>query len=168
VNTLPPFNVVRQRLSIVAVGGVLKVDNSYDELLEIFSLLLRGVAVDEEWYLAQYPHLAEAAKAGEVKSARNHFIHSGYFEGRLPCEPQIDEAWYLAEYPDVAEGLKRGEIESVRQHFLEHGYQEGRACAPLPGQQATSQRQTGQPETSQPETLVRRGRQRNRDLRPRR
>jgi hypothetical protein len=131
VNEVPPFQYVKQRLSILAVGGVLKVNNSYDELLEIISTLLRGVTVDEAWYLSQYSHLAEVVKTGEVKSARNHFIHSGYFEGRLPCAPELDEAWYLSEYPDVAEGIARGEIQSALQHYLEHGYEEGRLCSPV-------------------------------------
>jgi len=64
-----------------------------------------------------------------IKSARNHFIHSGYFEGRLPSAPEFDEAWYLAQYPDVAEGITKGEIASARQHFLEHGHEEGRLCS---------------------------------------
>ena len=125
----PPFKVLKQRLTMAAVRGVPKVNNSYDEILGIISLLLRGTEVDEGWYLAQYPHLAEALKAGEIKSARNHFSHSGYFEGRLPRAPEIDEAWYLAQYPDVAEGIARGEIQSVQQHYLDFGYAEGRFCS---------------------------------------
>ncbi|HEX4507340.1 MAG TPA: hypothetical protein VH722_16540 [Alphaproteobacteria bacterium] len=125
----PPFKVLKQSLSTAAVRGVSKVNNSYEEILGIISLLLRGVEVDETWYLTQYPHLADALKTGEIKSARNHFIHSGYFEGRLPREPEFDEKWYLAQYPDVAEGIARGEIKSAREHYLEHGYAEGRICS---------------------------------------
>ncbi len=126
----PPFKLVKQRLSIVAVGGVPKINNSYEDFLGIISLLLRGVEIDEAWYLAQYPHLADALKDGLIKSARNHFIHSGYFEGRLPSAPKFDEAWYVAQYPDVAEGIARGEIQSAQQHFMEHGCVEGRfGCA---------------------------------------
>lgn len=126
---MPPFKVLKQRLSMTAVRGVPKVNNSYEEILEIISLILRGVEVDENWYLTQYPHLAEALKTKDIKSARNHFVHSGYFEGRLPCAPDLDEEWYLAQYPDVAEGIARGEIQSARQHYLEHGYAEGRLCS---------------------------------------
>ena len=125
----PPFKVIKKHLSMTAVRGVPKVNSSYEEILEIFSLLLRGIEVDEDWYLTQYPHLADALKAGQIKSARNHFIYSGYFEGRLPREPKFDEEWYLAQYPDVAEGIARGEIESARRHYLDHGYAEGRFCS---------------------------------------
>jgi len=126
VGATPPFKVLKQRLAVAAVRGVPKVNSTYDEILEIISLLLRGVEVDEKWYLTQYPHLATALEEGLIKSARNHFVHSGYFEGRLPGEPEFDEAWYLEQYPDVAEGIARGEIQSARQHFLEYGYEEGR------------------------------------------
>lgn len=127
MGTAPPFKVIKQRLSTVEVRGVTKVNNSYEDLVGIISLLLRGVHVDETWYLKQYPHLAEALEDGLIKSARNHFIHSGYFEGRMPSEPEFDEAWYLKQYPDVAEGIAKGEIQSAHQHYLEFGYEEGRA-----------------------------------------
>ena len=130
MNTLPSLKLVKQRLSVVKAKRQPKIDSSYDEFLDIVRLLLRGVAFDEAWYLAEYPDIAEAVAAGDLRSARHHFIDSGYFEGRMPRALEIDEAWYLAEYPDVAEGIARGEIESARQHFLEHGYEEGRFCSP--------------------------------------
>jgi hypothetical protein len=130
VASIPAFKMLKQRLSIVTVNGHLKVNNAYDEFLDIVRLLLRSVSVDEAWYLTEYPDIAEAIASGDVKSARNHFIDSGYFEGRLPAPIEVDEAWYLSEYPDVAEGIERGEIESARQHFLEHGFEEGRAATP--------------------------------------
>jgi hypothetical protein len=129
VSSIPSFNLLKQRLSVVTVNGQLKVNNTYDEFLDIVRLLLRSVTFDEAWYLAEYPDIAEAIAAGDVKSARHHFIDSGYFEGRLPAPLEVDEAWYLAEYPDVAEGIERGEIESARQHFLEHGFEEGRSAS---------------------------------------
>jgi len=131
VSSIPAFELLKQKLSIVTVNGQLKVNNTYDEFLDIIRLILRSVPVDETWYLAEYPDIAEAVAAGEVKSARHHFIDSGYFEGRLPSALVVDEAWYLSEYPDVAEGIERGEIQSARQHFLEHGYEEGRSPAAL-------------------------------------
>jgi len=129
VGATPPFKAIKKHLAMASVRGVPKVNNSYEEILGIISLVLRGIDVDEDWYLTQYPHLAEALKTGDIKSARNHFIYSGYFEGRLPSAPELDEEWYLAQYPDVAEGIARGEIQSARQHYLEHGYAEGRFCS---------------------------------------
>jgi len=130
MNVAPSFKLLQQRFSVVKAKRRRKLNNSYDEILDIIRLLLRGVRVDETWYLNEYPDIADALAAGEVKSARQHFVNSGYFEGRLPCPLEIDEAWYLAEYPDVADGIARGDIQSARQHFLEYGYEEGRFCSP--------------------------------------
>ena len=126
MNSLPAFKLLKQQLSVVTVNGQLKVNNTYDEFLDVIRTLLRGIPVDDDWYVAQYPDVAEALAAGDIKSPKQHFIFSGYFEGRMPCAFKVDETWYLAEYPDVAEGIKRGEIASAEQHFLENGYQEGR------------------------------------------
>lgn len=131
MGSIPAFKLLKEKLSIVTVNGQLKVNNTYDEFLDIVRLLLRSVPVDEEWYLTEYPDIAEAVAQQEVKSARNHFIDSGYFEGRLPGPLVVDEAWYLKEYPDVAEGIERGDIQSAQQHFLEHGYEEGRSPTPI-------------------------------------
>jgi hypothetical protein len=131
VSSIPPFELLKQHLSVVTVRKKARIDNSYDEILDVMRLLLRGVVFDEAWYLAEYPDIADAVDAGEVKSPRHHFVESGYFEGRLPRPLDIDETWYLTAYPDVAEGIARGEIQSPRQHFLEHGYDEGRSPSPF-------------------------------------
>jgi hypothetical protein len=125
----PPFKVVRARMTVVTVNGKSKVNNSYDDFVEVVKLLLRGVAFDEKWYLSTYTDVAEAVAAGAYKSGRHHFIEVGYFEGRRPRQFEVDEKWYVETYPDVAASIKNGDIKSARQHFNEHGYEEGR----LPG-----------------------------------
>jgi hypothetical protein len=127
MSALPPFNLLKQKLSVVTVNGQLKVNNTYDEFLDIVRSLLRATTFDSAWYVAEYPDLAEALANGEITSPKDHFIDSGYFEGRLPGPLKVDTAWYLEKYPDVAEGIERGDIESAEQHFTEHGYWEGRA-----------------------------------------
>jgi hypothetical protein len=47
-----------------------------------------------------------SCRGGVIKSAREHFISDGYFEGRLPFEMKVDETWYLDQNPDVA-GIHR-------------------------------------------------------------
>ncbi len=126
---IPPFKVLRGKLSLVTVNGKSKINNSYDELLEIIKLLLGGVSFDEKWYLTKYPDVGEAVAAGVFHSGHHHFVEVGYFEGRYPREFEVDEKWYVATYPDVAEGIKKGKIKSARQHFNEHGYDEGRRPA---------------------------------------
>jgi hypothetical protein len=126
---VPSFKVVRNRLKIVTVNGRTKIDSSYDDFIEVVKLLLRGIEFDEKWYLSRYPDVAEAVKAGAMKSGRYHFIEVGYFEGRRPREFEVDEKWYLASYPDVAENIAKRNLKSAHQHFNEHGYDEGRLPA---------------------------------------
>ena len=70
-----------------------------------------------------HPDVAEAIADGEIKSPKEHFIDSGYFEGRLPCPLKVDEAWYLERYPDIAEGIERGEMDRLWKmiFYLESG-----------------------------------------------
>ncbi len=58
--------------------------------------------------------------------ARDHFVHNGYFEGRLPFPIAVDERWYLTENPEVAEYIRAGRLTSGQQHFAQDGYREGR------------------------------------------
>jgi hypothetical protein len=126
---IPPFKVVRDRLTVVKVNGKNKINVHYDDFIEVVKLLLRGVAFDENWYLSTYPDVAEAVAIGVFMSGRHHFIETGYFEGRRPHDFEIDEKWYLETYPDVAEGISKSGIKSARQHFDQHGYDEGRLPA---------------------------------------
>ncbi|MFO0996682.1 MAG: hypothetical protein U1F33_08345 [Alphaproteobacteria bacterium] len=123
---VPPFNVVRRRLFIHTVDGRGRVNISYQEFLDFIKLMLRGVAVDERWYLNEYPDVAEAIRSGAYKSAKHHFVEEGYFEGRKPAEAVVDADWYVENNQDVAEGIKSGQIASAQEHFLMHGYGEGR------------------------------------------
>jgi hypothetical protein len=53
---------------------------------------------DENWYLTQYPDLAQAGVEPLL-----HYLKFGGFEGRKP-NPDFDSAFYLAQYPDVVKG----------------------------------------------------------------
>ena len=127
---LPPFSVLKGTVRLISVKGQIKVDMSYDELLDLVKRFLAAVPFEEAWYLQTYPDVAEAIREGAYTSGRAHFIAHGYFEGRRPFPPEVDEAWYLNTYPDVAESVQRGEVDSALDHFARHGYQEGR----LPGE----------------------------------
>jgi hypothetical protein len=126
---VPPFKVVRDRLTIMKANDKKKISIHYDDFIEVVKLLLRGVAIDEKWYLSKYPDVATAVAAGVFKSGRQHFIEAGYFEGRRPFDFEVDEKWYLENYPDVAESIGQSDIKSARQHFEQHGYDEGRLPA---------------------------------------
>ena len=126
---LPSFKAIRGRLNIVTVHGKTKINNSYDDFVEVVKLLISGVAFDEKWYLSTYPDVAAAVAAGIYNSGQQHFIEAGYFEGRRPQDFAVDEQWYLKTYPDVAEAIKKGDVQSAREHFDLHGYDEGRVPA---------------------------------------
>ena len=128
---LPPFEEIKAYLTFAAVKGELTVSASYNQFTSMIRTLLQGVEVDDVWYLGQYPDVADAIRKGTIKSAKDHFLNDGYFEGRLPFPIEVDEAWYLEQNPGVAEYIARGELESAQRHFNDHGYREGRK--PRPG-----------------------------------
>ena len=126
---LPPFGFLKLKYRITASVDRDRVNLTYADFIEITKLLLRGVVVDEAWYLKEYPDVADAIRDGEFKSARHHFIENGYFEGRRPCAFEVDADWYLQRYPDVADSVSAGTIASAEEHFLRDGYGEGRLPA---------------------------------------
>ena len=126
VSYLPPFALLKGKYRITATTDRDRVTLTYRDFLEITRLFLRGVAVDEKWYLKEYPDVAEAIESGAVKSAKQHFVENGYFEGRWPHAFEVDEQWYLLTYSDIADGLAAGHINSAQEHFVLNGYTEGR------------------------------------------
>jgi hypothetical protein len=123
---VPPFEIVKQKFRVVGANGKGRIDMKYSDFIDLLKLMLRAVALDEDWYRRSYPDVAEAIKAGTYKSAKHHFVEEGYFEGRLPYEFSVDEHWYKSNYPDIADGIKAGVLGSPREHFFNHGYKEGR------------------------------------------
>jgi hypothetical protein len=123
---LVPFNKIKAMVNVNQDKGRLMVSVSYDEFLDMVRAVLSTIEVDEEWYLATYPDVVNGIRNGKVSSARDHFMHNGYFEGRLPFPLKVDERWYLTANPEVAEFVRAGRLESGQQHFDHDGYKEGR------------------------------------------
>lgn len=123
---LPPFDKIKAMMNIASENGTLMVDTSYDEFLGMIRAVLSVIEVDEAWYLEKYPDVVAGIKSGKVTLARDHFMHNGYFEGRLPFAINVDERWYLTENPLVADHIRSGQLESGQQHFDHDGYREGR------------------------------------------
>jgi hypothetical protein len=128
---LTPYTKIKALVNIINDNGQLTVNASYDEFLHMIREILSVIEVDEAWYLEKYPDVGEGIKAGAVASARDHFMHNGYFEGRLPFEMKVDERWYLTQNPGVADYIRAGRLESGQQHFDYDGYREGRLPFPL-------------------------------------
>lgn len=123
---IPPFDTIRRSVEISTVKGELRVNVSYEDFIRLLKTMLAGIEVDEEWYLRTYEDIARAVRDGSVKSAKQHFVDDGYFEGRMPFPVRVDERWYLQQNPDVAESVRRGVLESGQAHFEDDGYREGR------------------------------------------
>jgi hypothetical protein len=128
---LPPFNLLKQKLDFKVESGELQVSVSYDRFSEFLQLLLRAVSVDEQWYMDTYPDIRQAFDAGEIASAKEHFVTSGYFEGRIPFKMLVEEDWYLRTYPDIGQAIASGAVNSAEDHFRKSGYEEGRLPAGL-------------------------------------
>lgn len=128
---VPPYSAVRDFLTVGNSQEGVTVTGSYENFLDALRLLLAAMDNDENWYLVQNPDIAQAVEAGTIKSARQHFIEHGYFEGRPPFHIVVDEQWYLLQYPDVAESVRRGTVESAQRHFEVDGYREGRLPSAL-------------------------------------
>ncbi len=123
---LPPFELLLRSIDVSRVRGELRVNVSYENFLTILRNMIRGIEVNEAWYVRTYEDIGNAIKEGLVGSAKQHFVDDGYFEGRLPFPILVDEKWYLADNPDVAESIRSGIVKSPQDHFEKNGYREGR------------------------------------------
>ena len=91
--------------------------------------MLRSTPFDEEWYLKQYPDVATAIASGKVKSAHEHYIGFGYFEGRLPGLNGFDPKVYYESHDDLGRmSSKKDSDRLAREHFIKYGYREGRVA----------------------------------------
>jgi hypothetical protein len=126
VRYLPPFELIRRAIEISTVRGELRINLSYETFVAILRQMIQGIEVDSAWYLRTYEDIGQAIKEGSVDSAQHHFVHDGYFEGRLPFPMRVDETWYLANHPDVADSIRAGLVKSAQEHFDTNGYREGR------------------------------------------
>ncbi len=95
-------------------------------LRSVLGILLNLVSVDERWYIETNPDVANAIQAGEIASARAHYVIAGFYENRWPFPIIVDEPWYRTEYPDVQTAITRGGVESCQDHFNRYGFLEGR------------------------------------------
>lgn len=128
---VPPFESIKQFLKFATIRGETVVSMKYEEAQQMIRALLSAFDVDEAWYLRQNPDVVAGVKDGSIRSAKEHFVDHGYFEGRPPFSVTIDEKWYLEQNPDVAETVKQGAYVSGQDHYDGPGYREGRLPFPL-------------------------------------
>jgi hypothetical protein len=126
VRYLPPFETIKGLFSLTTIRGKTRVAMTYEDLQKLIRTLLSVVQVDEAYYLARNRDVAEGIATGTVRSAQEHFVDHGYFEGRQPYPLKVDEDWYLTTHTDVADTVRKGEYPSAQAHFDGPGYPEGR------------------------------------------
>ncbi|HEX3952866.1 MAG TPA: methyltransferase domain-containing protein [Stellaceae bacterium] len=74
----PAYEIIR---SAVLAGDR---KSGFESVLKgIISSILGSVFVDSALYLDTYPDIREAIERGSLTSAVEHFVHNGYFEGRI-------------------------------------------------------------------------------------
>jgi hypothetical protein len=126
VNYLPPFEVIKSMMHLTTSRGKTRVEMTYEDMQKVIRSLLTAIEVDEAFYLERYQDVADGIRQGAIRSAREHFVDHGYFEGRLPYRINVDEDWYLTTHKDVAETVSQGVYTSAQDHFDGPGYPEGR------------------------------------------
>jgi hypothetical protein len=89
--------------------------------------VLVGAPFDEAYYLRHNPDIEVAWKAGMIADLHQHFIETGYFEGRKAWQMEVNEKWYLSRYKDVALAVREGQVTSAQQHYELVGESEWRA-----------------------------------------
>jgi hypothetical protein len=89
--------------------------------------LVQGVRFEEAAYREAHADIAEAEQKGDIESLHQHYVGTGWFEGRSPGQYWIDDKWYLTNYRDLTIAFRRGWVEDLKKHFNEVGRAEGRA-----------------------------------------
>jgi hypothetical protein len=84
---------------------------------------------DEVFYLETNADVAAIAGGPGSGFGRNHYIHHGFHERRLPL--RFDAAWYAGEYPLAAFEVAQGDYTDLADHYAAIGKARGyRPCAP--------------------------------------
>ena len=81
---------------------------------------------DPQWYMQQYPAVAEAIARGIWRSALEHYLCTPTPLQFDPL-PAFSEAYYLGRYDDAGGMVRRGDIRNGFAHFLRFGVPERRA-----------------------------------------
>ena len=102
--------------------------------VELLRLLLQtallSLPFSADWYVTTYPDIRDAFEAGKIIDLREHFLSTGFFEGRLGAPPEMNEEWYLEQFPDVRKAMRAGEVPSAARHYETVGVREWRAPRP--------------------------------------
>lgn len=82
----------------------------------------------EAFYLAHYPEIAAAIRAGDISCGLEHYALYGWKEGRSGVA-FFNEKAYLTRHQDVSAAVEAGHFLSGSHHYLHHGAREKRQLA---------------------------------------
>jgi len=84
---VPPHAVLGKWMNRHAVAGTTRLKPPYDDMLDVLKGFLLTIPVDDDWYKAQYPAVADFLVRMTTETPGSHFQKHGYFEGRRPFAP---------------------------------------------------------------------------------
>lgn len=95
-------------------------------LRTLLLVLVEQMPFDPTFYLAGNDDVAAAYESGAITDLRQHFVESGFVEGRFGAAPMVDEAFYADNYKDIGAAIRRGDVVSASEHYVLTGAAEGR------------------------------------------
>jgi hypothetical protein len=126
---VPAYSFIMKHAGADPLGADDEVTVSRRLLEFLLRCVLDHMEFDEQQYQKCNPDVAAAIKQKKMHSGREHFIKTGYFEGRSGGV-RVDEAWYLARNHDVAAAKKAGKFESGAAQYRLSGASEWRVPNP--------------------------------------
>jgi hypothetical protein len=81
---VPPYTMLTKWMDGYAVAGTTRLTLLYDDVLDVLKGFLREIPVDDSWYKAEYPAVADYLSRMPTETPNSHFQKHGYFEGRRP------------------------------------------------------------------------------------
>ena len=125
---IPHIDLLLQALRINRdrLGSKSKIAIDAKLLKMLLQTMVANAPFSEAFYKQSYPDLANAQSSGQIPDLRQHFVETGFFEGRFGAPPPVDEAYYTSTYKDVGQAVLKGDVVSGTEHYLRSGAAEGR------------------------------------------
>jgi len=119
---IPPLSIILKRLGI-SLCSLDKPEISVSSLFVKYLLtqILQKCDIDTKFYSEKYPDISDIVSSGKFKSLDEHFVHQGYYEGRLPAPLAFDPMWYRNRYADMAQLAAAAGDAGLERHYIEHG-----------------------------------------------
>jgi hypothetical protein len=81
---VPPYTMLSKWMDRYVVADTTRLSLLYDDVLDVLKGFLREIPVNDDWYKAEYPAVADYLGRMPAETPQSHFQKHGYFEGRRP------------------------------------------------------------------------------------